>query len=140
MSCIILPFLLNIWDAVLSICQMVCEFATLCGCGGMVDALVLGTSIFDVGVQVPSSAPFASSCLTSCARLKYFSIILSRQLFKLFYGSCSARQFKKCSKVVQGVQQVRLWVLFWEARCTLGQEILWRCQQCPLCILPYLQF
>lgn len=28
-----------------------------CGRGGMADALALGASIFDVGVQVPSSAP-----------------------------------------------------------------------------------
>ena len=27
------------------------------GCGGMADALALGASVLDVGVQVPSSAP-----------------------------------------------------------------------------------
>ena len=31
------------------------------GCGGMADALDLGSSIFDVGVQVPSSAPLKST-------------------------------------------------------------------------------
>ncbi len=29
----------------------------VCGCGGMADALALGASVLDVGVQVPSSAP-----------------------------------------------------------------------------------
>ena len=30
---------------------------TKCGCGEMADALALGASVHDVGVQVPSSAP-----------------------------------------------------------------------------------
>ena len=29
----------------------------ICGCGEMADALALGASVHDVGVQVPSSAP-----------------------------------------------------------------------------------
>ena len=32
-------------------------FVTICGCGGMADAPDLGSGVYDVGVQVPSSAP-----------------------------------------------------------------------------------
>ena len=42
------------------------------GCGEMADALALGASVFDVGVQVPSSAPENSCDFVSKSQL--FSI------------------------------------------------------------------